>query len=138
MASVTLKDDTFKQVIDTCYQIAINLIHLGIDHYTKELSNSIVEERLTLAYDVQDDGCAQEEDIGIVSLCMSSSSGYAHTPWSNGDLPAKIISLHERLMGEIGDTLIGNEGFLVDLVMTDDQKKYAEETFIPLYEVVIL
>jgi len=41
-------------------------------------------------------------------------------------------------MGEIGDTLIGNEGFFVDLVMTDDQKKYAEETFITLYEVMVL
>jgi len=138
MASVTLKDDTFKQVIDTCYHIAINLIHQGVCHYTKELSKSIVEERLTLSYDVEDDGYTQEEDIGIVTLCMSSSSGYSHTPWSHGDLTDKIISLHRKLMGEIGDTLIKSEGFSVSLVMTDDQKKYAEETFIPLYEVVIL
>src|SRR5690554_1481766 len=106
MASVTLKDDTFKQVIDTCYHIAINLIHQGVCHYTKELSKSIVEEKLTLYYVVEDDGYEQREGIGIVSLCMSSSSGYAHAPWSHGGLPAKIRSLHERLMGEIGDTLI--------------------------------
>jgi len=137
MTSVTLKDETFKEVIDVCYLIALSLLDRDVSHYTRVLGEKITRNEVYLSYDLTDESF-HEESIGINTLCLTDSDGYALCPWSHGDLPDRISSLHRLLMGEIGDVLRKRAGSDVFLKMTESQKQYAEATFIPLYHAVIL